>query len=138
MKARTSGKSRLLFGLAAVLLLFLFALFHSSSQQQNEELRVAGQKCEQHEMALKAQFHAQAEDIAHLQHKLKSEKELRVKAAQDANQRLTSCEEAKADCAASKKSLQKYEGRVNLLTIQLARAEKQEAASVAQWKVRGI
>lgn len=135
MKARTSGKSRLLFGLAAVLLLFLFALFHSSSQQQNEELRVAGQKCEQHEMALKAQFDAQAEDIAHLQHKLKSEKELRVKAAQDANQRLS---EAKADCAASKKSLQKYEGRVNLLTIQLARAEKQEAASVAQWKVRGI
>lgn len=149
MKARTSGKSRLFIGFTAVLLLFIFALFHSS-QQQVDELRVAGLKCEQHEMALRGQFESQAEKLTQLEtsrngltSKLKSEKDLREKALRDATLRFSSLqqhykslqtehEDLQAEYLSSKKSLS---DRIKILTSQLADAEKRKESSVAQWKV---
>lgn len=152
MKARTSGKSRLFIGFTVILLLFVFALFLSSSQQQVDELRVAGIKCEQHEMALKAQFDAQVEKLAHLersgeemQQKLRAEKELREKALKDSNMRFASLqqhyrsvqkelEDVKTEYEDAKRD---YEERIKSLTTDLDGVDKNKAVAVEEWKVSG-
>lgn len=146
------GKSRLFIGFTAVLLLLIFALFHSS-QNQVDELRLAGLKCEQHEMALRAQFDAQVEKMTlletgletsrlsgkDLQQKLRAEKELRDKAVKDANLRFSSLQhhykslqseqaDTKSSCETLKKSQQ---DKINSLTRELT----QSITSIEQWKV---
>lgn len=153
MKARTMpGKSRLFIGFTAVLLLLIFALFHSS-QNQVDELRLAGLKCEQHEMALRAQYDAQVDKMTvletgletsrlsgkDLQQKLRAEKELRDKAVKDANLRFSSLQhlykslqseqaDTKSTCETVKKS---QLDRINSLTRELT----QSITSIEQWKV---
>lgn len=143
------GKSRLFIGFTAVLLLSIFVLFHSS-QRQMDELRVAGLKCEQHEMALRAQYDGHVEKLAQLERsleisrtsgdgKLRAEKDLREKALKDANLRFSSLqhhykslksehEDAKSEWGTAKQIQQE---KINSLTKVLAASEK-------QWKVRSI
>lgn len=154
------GKSRLFIGFTAILILFIFALFHSS-QQQVDELRVAGLKCEQHEMALRSEFDAQVEKLSRLekslessrngmQGKLRAEKDLRDKAVADAHIRFTALQQhykslqkehdaTKTQFAQSKKAqleqMNNYESRIQVLTSEVAQNKREKTASTNDWKV---
>lgn len=143
MKSRTiPGKSRIL-GVCCLLLFGLFVLYHV---QQVEDLRLAGMRCDQHELTMRSKFEVEMEKVERLekrlevarvseekmQQKLRADRDLRDKAMKDSNMRFSSLQQHYKLLQSEHEDV-----KVEYANLQQSQAMSKKAnlATIEEWKV---
>ncbi|XP_055701788.1 Golgi integral membrane protein 4-like isoform X2 [Phlebotomus papatasi] len=160
-----AGRSRFFIGVGLLLLMVGFVAIFHSSQQQLEQLRQMGIRCEQQHEVISAQLQVEVEKsfrlakslegerLSHqqnrveLQQRAREEKEIREKSTKESNSRLASMQQhfkllqsqhddLQESCAKShQKQLEENNGLQRKLE-NLRQGEKQKDKEIEHWKVK--
>ncbi|XP_055695473.1 uncharacterized protein LOC129797158 isoform X2 [Lutzomyia longipalpis] len=160
-----AGRSRFFIGVGILLLMVGFVAIFHSSQQQLEELRQMGLRCEQQHEVISSQLQVEVEknfrlekslegerqshkqNKLDLQHKAQEEKEIREKSTKESNSRLASLQQhykllqsqhddLQESCSKSQqKQLEENNGLQRKLE-NLRQGEKQKDKEIEHWKVK--
>ncbi|XP_059619902.1 Golgi integral membrane protein 4-like isoform X2 [Phlebotomus argentipes] len=160
-----AGRSRFFIGIGILLLMVGFVAIFHSSQQQLDELRQMGRRCEQQHEAISSQLQTEVEKnfrlekslegerLSHqqnrveLQQKAREEKEIREKSTKESNSRLASLQQhykllqsqhddLQESCSKShQKQLEEINGLQRKLE-NLRQGEKQKDKEIEHWKVK--
>lgn len=88
--ARTVGKSRFFIGIGIFLLMVGFVAIFHSTQQQLDDLRMVGLRCEQQQAIVNAQMESEVGKVARLEHSLAAEQQVNRRAQSELQQKMRS------------------------------------------------